>query len=437
MGSLLTQDIFKKRRQKLMKKMGPDTVAVVAAAPHLLRNRDTHYPYRQSSDFYYLTGFAEPDAVLVLAPNHPQGDSVLFCRPKDKMAEIWDGYRVGPEGACLNYGMDAAYPIAVLDEKISLWLSGRESIFYDIGGNLVFDQRILGWIQHLKSKVRSGVAIPHQYIALDSILHEMRLMKSVDEIQLMQAAADISVQAHQHGMQACRPGMMEYELEAEYLKTFYQLGARSPAYPSIVAGGENACILHYVENNQPLASGDLVLVDAGAELDHYASDITRTFPVNGRFSRPQRALYDLVLEAQLAAIESVRVGCYWHQPHEIAVKVLTQGLVKLKLLSGSIAKLIQKESYRSFYMHRTGHWLGMDVHDVGAYKIKEQWRELKAGMVLTVEPGLYISRDAEVANQWKGIGIRIEDDVCVMAKGPKILTAALVKKPDDIESLMG
>ncbi len=436
MTSLLSAQVFKKRRQQLMQKIGGDAIAIIPAAPHHLRNRDTHYSYRQDSDFYYLTGFAEPEAVLVLAPGYAEGESILFCRPKDKAAEIWDGYRAGPIGAVKNYGMDSAYLISELEEKIIHCMTGREKVIYPMARDMKFDRRLLSWINQLQNKVRSGVAVPRQCIALDSILHELRLIKSTDEIKIMQAAANISVHAHQHAMQVCRPGMKEYELEAEYLRVFYGAGSRSPAYPSIVAGGANACVLHYVENNQVLNSGDLVLVDAGAELDYYASDITRTFPVNGRFTPAQRALYDLVLDAQLAAIEKVRVGYHWNEPHEAAVKVLTEGLVKLKILSGSVNQLIKKESYKSFYMHRTGHWLGMDVHDVGAYKLKNQWRPLKSGMVLTVEPGLYIAPDADVANKWKGIGIRIEDDVLVTSKGPQILTAALVKKSDDIEQLM-
>lgn len=433
----ITKKEFAERRAELMGLMEPDSIAILPAAPVRPRNRDVDYQYRQDSDFYYLTGFAEPEAVLALIPGRKHGECVLFCRERDPAMEIWDGYRAGPEGAIKKYGADDAFPISDLDEILPGLIEGRERVYYAMGSDADFDRKVMEWVNSIRAKVRAGAHPPGEFISLDHLLHDMRLFKSKAEIRMMKRAAEISANAHVRAMEKCHPGMTEYQLEAEFIHEFAREGARHPAYPSIVGGGANGCILHYIENQDVLQDGDLVLIDAGAEFDHYAADITRTFPVNGKFSEPQRQLYEVVLKAQLAAIRMVKPGNHWNQGHDAAVKALTQGLVKLGLLKGKVDELIAEESYRKFYMHRTGHWLGMDVHDVGDYKVAEEWRVLEEGMVLTVEPGLYIAKDdTEVDEQWRGIGIRIEDDVVVTAKGNQVLTKGVPKKVDEIEALM-
>lgn len=433
----ITKKEFADRRSELMGLMEPNSIAILPAAPVRARNRDVDYPYRQDSDFYYLTGFAEPEAVLALIPGREHGEYVLFCRERDPAMEIWDGFRAGPDGAIKHYGADDAFPISDLDEILPGLIEGRDRVYYAMGSDSEFDRKVMEWVNTIRAKVRAGAHPPGEFISLDHHLHDMRLYKSKAEIRMMKRAAEISANAHVRAMEKCVPGMMEYQLEAEYLHEFAREGARHPAYPSIVGGGANACILHYIENNAPLGDGDLVLIDAGAEFDHYAADITRTFPVNGKFSQPQKQLYIVVLQAQLAAIRAVKPGNHWNQAHEAAVKVLTQGLVKLGILSGKVSDRIADESYRKYFMHRTGHWLGMDVHDVGDYKVADEWRVLEEGMVLTVEPGLYIAKDdTEVDEQWRGIGIRIEDDVLVTAKGNSVLTKNVPKKADEIEALM-
>lgn len=433
----ITKKEFAERRTELMGLMEPNSIAILPAAPVRPRNRDVDYPYRQDSDFYYLTGFSEPEAVLALIPGRDHGECVMFCRERDPEMEIWDGYRAGPEGAIKKYGADDAFPIADLDEILPGLIEGRERVYYAMGSDSEFDRKVMEWVNSIRAKVRAGAHPPGEFISLDHLLHDMRLYKSKAEIRMMKRAAEISANAHVRAMEKCVPGMMEYQLEAEYLHEFAREGARFPAYPSIVGGGANGCILHYIENSDELKDGDLVLVDAGAEYDHYAADITRTFPVNGKFTEPQRQLYEVVLKAQMAAIKMVKPGNHWNQPHEAAVKVLTQGLVKLGLLNGKVSDLIADESYRKFYMHRTGHWLGMDVHDVGDYKVGDEWRVLEEGMVLTIEPGLYIGKDDHsVEAKWRGIGIRIEDDVLVTAKGNTVLTKGVPKKVDEIEALM-
>ena len=425
-----------RRRRQLMRMMGRGSIAVLPTAPERLRNRDVEYPYRPDSDFYYLTGFPEPEAVLVLVPGRREGETLLFCRDRDPERELWTGRRAGPEGAIEHYGMDDAFPIADIDDILPGLLENRERVYYTMGVYPEFDRRLIGWVNRIRAASRSGAHTPDEFVALEHLLHDMRLYKSAAELRLMRRAARIAAGAHVRAMQACRPGMMEYELEAEYTHEFRRHGCEH-AYSPIVGGGENACILHYTDNRGRLEAGDLVLVDAGAELDCYASDITRTFPVNGRFTPSQRALYELVLEAQQAAIERVRPGEHWNAPHEAAVRVLTRGLVKLGLLEGRVPSLIRREAYRDFYMHRTGHWLGMDVHDVGDYKVGGEWRVLEPGMVLTVEPGLYIAPDARgVARKWRGVGIRIEDDVAVTKTGCEILSKDVPKDPDEIEALM-
>ena len=428
---------FAERRQQLMGMMEPNSIAIVPAAPMRTRSRDTEYPYRQDSDFFYLSGFGEPEAVLALIPGREHGEFVMFCRERDRDMEIWNGYRAGPEGVIKQYGADDAFPIGDIDEILPGLLEGRDRVYYDMGRDKEFDNQVMVWVNSIRAKVRAGAHPPGEFIALDHLLHDMRLYKSKAEIRLMQAAADMSARAHVRAMEVCKPGMYEFQLEGEFLHEFAQGGSRFPAYSSIVGGGANACVLHYIENNAELKSGDLVLIDAGAEYQHYAADITRTFPVNGRFSPEQRALYDVVLKAQLAAIRAVKPGNHWNQPHEAAVKELCKGLLKLGLLQGKLDDVIESEAYRRFYMHRTGHWLGMDVHDVGDYKVGDVWRELESGMVLTVEPGLYVATDDDtVEARWRGIGIRIEDDVLVTDKGRRVLTKAVPKDADEIEALM-
>jgi len=428
---------FARRRKRLMELMDESSIAVVPAAPVRARNRDVEYPYRPDSDFYYLTGFPEPEAVAVLAPDRVQGEYLLFCRERDAKAEQWTGARAGLEGACEHYDADDAFPIGDLDDILPGLMENRERVFYAVGYYPDFDQRVLGWIGRIRTRARAGVSAPAEVVAIDHLLHEMRLFKSRAEVRMMRKAADISVRAHRRAMKACRPGLTEYQLEAELQHEFLRGGSRFPAYPPIVAGGANACVLHYTENGEPLREGDLVLIDAGAEYGCYASDITRTFPVSGRFTAPQRALHELVLEAQLAAIDRVRPGNHWNEPHEAAVRVLTEGLRDLGLLKGHLRTLISKEAYRKFYMHRTGHWIGMDVHDVGDYKVDGEWRVFEPGMVTTVEPGVYVrGGDRSVPRRWWNIGIRIEDDVLVTPEGPEVLTTALAKSADEVEALM-
>ena len=420
---------YQRRRRQLMRMMGNDAIAILPTAPEQVRNRDVLYPFRPDSDFYYLTGFAEPEAVAVLMPGRRQAQYILFCRERDPERETWDGRRAGLEGAVAEYGADDAFPYSDLDEIMPGLLEQRERVFYAMGCNAEFDQRI--------SRSRGAAQAPTEYVALDHYLHDLRLYKSRSEVAVMRRAARISASAHKELMRTTRPGDAEYQLAARFSHHCQELGARELAYPSIVGGGNNACVLHYVDNADALRDGDLVLVDAGCELDCYASDITRTFPVNGRFSEAQRQLYELVLEAQLAAIDKVRPGSHWNEPHRAAVRVITRGLLRLGLLRGTLSKALKDESYKKFYMHRTGHWLGMDVHDVGDYKVDGHWRELEPGMVLTVEPGLYIPEGSRgVAKKWQGIGIRIEDDVLVTRDGPDVLSRDVPKSVAEIEQLM-
>jgi Xaa-Pro aminopeptidase len=438
MSSIITSSEFRQRRKQLMRRMKKNSVAVLAGAPVAHRNRDVEYPYRQNSDFFYLTGFNEPEAVLVLAPGRKEGEFILFCREFDAAQAIWTGKHAGLEGACQAFGADQAYAIGRLGELLPQLLDGRERVYCPIGLDADLDQAVLGAVNALRAKARAGAKPPSQFMAVDALLHEMRLRKSEAEIHAMRRAAQVSALAHRRAMAACRPGLGEYQIEAELAHEFTRQGLRFQAYPAIVAGGENACVLHYINNSDVLRDGDLLLIDAGAECENYAADITRTLPVNGRFSEAQRLIYELVLEAQLAAIREVRPGKRWIEPHEAAVRVLVKGLVKLGLLQGKPAKLIKDEAYKKFFMHRTGHWLGMDVHDVGDYKIDGEWRALEPGMVLTVEPGLYIASACEdVDPRWRGIGIRIEDDVLVTEAGCEVLTAEIPKTVAEIEALMG
>jgi Xaa-Pro aminopeptidase len=432
----MQQQEFSKRRRELMRMMGEGAIAIVPAAREKIRNRDTHYPFRQDSDFHYLTGFPEPDAVAVLVPGREHAEYILFCRDRDPVMETWNGRRAGPEGATRDYGADDAFPVGDIDDILPGLMERCSRVFYTMGAYPEFDKQVIGWVNQLRAQYRTGMQSPQEFVALDHLLHDMRLYKSRAEAETMRAAAQVSVRAHERAMRVCRPGMNEAELEAEFLHEFRRHGG-TQAYSPIVGGGENGCILHYIENNRPLKDGDLVLIDAACELDCYASDITRTFPVNGRYSPEQRAVYDVVLKAQLAAIDQARAGKHWNAPHEEAVKVLTTGLVKLGLLKGSVPKLIKDEAYKTYYMHRTGHWLGLDVHDVGDYKVGEEWRELEAGMVLTVEPGIYIAPGTKGApKRFQGIGVRIEDDVLVTDGEPDVLTGGLIKDADAVEAFM-
>jgi Xaa-Pro aminopeptidase len=429
---------YTKRRKQLLRMMGGDSIAIIPTAPVRLRNRDVEYRYRPDSDFYYLTGFPEPEAVAVLVPDRQHGEFILFCRERDVEMETWNGARAGQDGACEIYGADDSFPISDINDILPGLLENKERVFYTMGRFPDFDQRVLGWVNRLREKSRAGVHTPAEFVSLDHLIHDMRLYKSASELKVMKQAARIAAAAHKRAMVACRPGMMEYEIEAELLHTFHRMGSQAPAYTPIVGAGLNSCTLHYVENNAAMADGDVLLIDAGAEVDCYASDITRTFPVNGKFSAAQRAVYEVVLEAQQAAIEAVQPGNHWNDPHEAAVRAVTEGLVTLGLLKGRTAKLIKDEAYRKFYMHRTGHWLGMDVHDVGDYKVGEEWRLLEPGMVMTVEPGIYIPAGLKgVAKKWSNIGIRIEDDVAVTRQGHEVLSRDAPKQVDEIEALVG
>ncbi len=424
-----------KRRKTLMRMVGNDGVAIIPSAKSIPRNRDVHYTFRQDSDFLYLTGFNEPDALALLLPGHADGQYILFCRDRNPEQEVWDGRRTGQEGAQEIYLADRAFSISQLEELLPKLLSDRERIFYPMGRDVNFDRKVINWVNQSRGSSRNSKHIPHELLSLDYFLHDMRLYKSRSELSLMRQAAKAAIAGHLRAIQTCKPGMYEYEVEAEIVYEFRKAGCVK-AYPCIVGGGENGCILHYIENNHILNDGDLLLIDAGAEYQGYASDITRTFPINGSFSKVQREVYELVLEAQCAAIKKVQPGNHWNDPHNEAVKVLTKGLVSLGLLKGRPAKLIKDEEYRKFYMHRTGHWLGLDVHDVGDYRFDEEWRLLEPGMTLTVEPGLYITKARGVPKRFWNIGIRIEDDVLVTKDGNKVLTEKLTRDPDEIEALM-
>lgn len=424
---------YTKRRAHLMSKMSHG-IAIIPTAAEVLRNGDAHYPYRYDSSFYYLSGFNEPEAVLVLLADSKK--TLLFCREKNLEREIWDGHRHGPEAAHEQFCFDEAYPIAQLDEKLIELMGNQTALYYPLGADTTWDQRILKLRSDIQAKARSGIRAPDEMRDVRTLLNEMRLIKDTHELDIMRRAASISCGAHQRAIQFTQPGQFEHQVEAELLHEFCRHGARHPAYTSIVAGGANACVLHYIENNAQLHDGDLLLIDAGCELDGYASDITRTFPVNGQFSAAQKEVYEIVLAAQAAAIAAAQPGKHWNEPHDAALRVLAQGFIDLKLCQGSVDGVLESESYKQFYMHRTGHWLGMDVHDVGDYKINDAWRPLQAGMVLTVEPGCYIRPADGVPEALWNIGIRIEDDVAITAKGNEVLTATAPKTIADIEALM-
>ena len=426
---------FARRRRQLMRMVGHGGIAILPSAPVRMRSRDVEYRFRQDSDFYYLTGFAEPDAVAVLAPGRDNGEYLLFCRERDPEKELWDGRRAGQDGAVRDHDADDAFPIDDIDDILPGIMESCSRVYYTMGLYSEFDSRIADWINSLRSRESRGVHTPQEYVALDHLLHDMRLYKSRAEISAMRKSAGVASNAHVRAMQVVRPGMYEYEVEAEFVSEFRCNNAWL-SYSPIVGSGANSCTLHYVENSDRLVDGDLLLIDAGCELDYYASDITRTIPVSGKFSPEQRAVYEIVLEAQLAAIEKTRTDSHWNEPHDAAVKVVTRGLKKIGLLDGTLTRLIKDGAYREYFMHRTGHWLGMDVHDVGDYKVGDEWRLLESGMVTTVEPGIYIPASRKVPARWHNIGIRIEDDVAVTNNGPDVLSKGLVKDPDEIESLM-
>jgi len=427
---------YAQRRRQLMEMAGDDAILVLPAASEKVRSLDTHYPYRQDSDFWYLSGFAEPDAVLVLIPGRRHGEAILFCRERDAEREAWDGPRAGQDGAVRDHGMDDAYPIDDLDDILPGLLEGRSKVYYHFGRDAEFDLKLIGWVNRVRSQVRHGAQPPHEFLELGHLLHEQRLFKSAAEIALMERAADISMQAHRVAMRAVRAGMHEYELQAE-LERVFRAHDGCAAYSSIVGAGRNACILHYRDNNAPVHAGELVLIDAGAEYRGYASDITRTFPVDGRFSTEQRALHDLVGAAQAAALAQARPGVAYEAGHLAAVRTLTEGLLRLGLLSGELEDNVRQGHYQRFYPHKTGHWIGLDVHDVGDYRLAGESRLLEPGMVFTIEPGLYIgAQDTTVEARWRGIGIRTEDDVLITAQGHRVLTAGLARSAGEIEAEM-
>ena len=432
-----TAQEFARRRRNLLEALGSGCAAVVPACPVKVRSRDVDYPYRPDTNLFYLTGFSEPEAVAVLIPGRSDGEFVMFCRERDPQRELWDGKRAGPDGAKKEYGADCAYAVGEMDEVMPKLLGSCDTVHYDLGNHPEFEARLGGWLKKMRDQSRERNRAPVQVAALDFYLHEMRLCKDDAEIDCMRRSAAVAVDAHKRAMRHTRPDMYEYQVQAEYIYRFMQSGA-TESYPSIVASGANACILHYNENTARMQSGDLLLVDAGCELDGYASDITRTWPVNGRYSPEQRAVYEIVLEAQAAAIGKVGPGAGILDPHHAAVDVVTRGLRRIGLLKGKVRKLVRDRSYREFFMHRTSHWLGMDVHDVGDYESDGKPRALEPGMCLTVEPGIYIApHNKDAPKAFRGIGVRIEDDVAVTADGHEVLTAALPKDPDEIEALVG
>ena len=430
---------YRKRRDRLMGMMSPGSIAIVPGAELKRRNRDVHYLFRQDSDFYYLTGFTEPNTLLILVPGREQGEEILFCAERDPRLELYDGERVGPERASQILGVDDAFPYGDLEDILPGLLEGRERIYMTLGEHPGLDQQLLGWVANIRQREAGGAQPPGEFVELKHLLHELRLYKTPQELRLMKRAAEITANAHLRAMRACQPGMTEGQLEAELTYAFMREGARHPAYPCIVGGGENACVLHYVDNNAVLNKGDLVLIDAGCEFEHYAADVTRTFPVSGRFSKIQKLIYEIVLDANVAAIEACVPGNHFNAPHEAAVRVMVKGLVDLDLLEGTVEEIIESEDYLHLIPHKTSHWLGIDVHDVGDYRFEESWRELEPGMVLTIEPGIYIPRHESTDHlpaRFRGIGVRIEDDVLITKKGPQVLTSVVPKSVVDIEAVM-
>lgn len=437
---------FAQRRLTLASALAPNSVAIIKGASHASRNSDVEYPFRQLSDCLYLSGIVEADVTLVIAPGHMHVDTetnvsspadfIVFSQPKNPQLEIWTGRIIGQEAMKTSYGADQAFDHTLLSSMLPDILADKTAIYYHVGENEKFDQTILKALHAVKAKARQGVNAPERLENISPLLSDMRLFKSHNELEMMRKASDISALAHCNAMLASPTSQHEFELEAQLLHTFVKQGARHQAYSSIVGSGENACVLHYTDNDQPIHEDDLILIDAGCELQGYAADITRTFPARGIFSPAQKALYNIVLAAQEAAIATIKIGNHWNSPHEAALEVLTQGLIDLGILTGELSTLIADKAYFPYYMHRTGHWLGLDVHDVGSYKVDGQWRMFEPGMVLTVEPGLYIAPDAEVDACYRGIGIRIEDDVVVTQGDAEILTKGVPKTVTEIEALM-
>jgi Xaa-Pro aminopeptidase len=419
-----------------MRMAGEDSIIILQAAPARLRNNDVYYPYRQDSDFLYLTGFREHDALLVLMPEKKGGKCILFCRDRDPDREMWDGRMVGLESAVSEYGMDEAYDIKELENRLRDFLHDTERIYHDLGRHPLFDQRLIGWLNDFRGEPRKTFHAPEEIHSLDHMLHDMRVYKSREELSAMQQSAKVAIEAHEIAMQICEPGINEADIHASLMHTFTRHQCE-PSYLPIVGGGANACVLHYIANNDVLHDGDLLLIDAGAEYDGYASDITRTFPVNGKFSAEQRELYDVVLAAQAAAFEEARAGKQWEDVHKAAIRVAAEGMIELGVLGHGLEEELESEGYKHFYVHKTGHWLGLDVHDVGEYTIDGHSRELEPGMVLTIEPGIYIHpEESSVKECWRGVGIRIEDNVAITRDAPRILTDGLVRTAGEIESLM-
>ena len=434
---MITNKEYAGRRKELMSLMHSNSIAIISSSPEKVRSRDTHYPYKQNVNLSYLCGFPEPESVLVLIPGRDQGEMVLFCRDKDPLRETWDGYREGPEGAVSNFGADDAFPIADIDDILPNLIEGKDRLYYAIGKDPEFDRHLMDWVNHVRNQRGNGALPPGEFVDLDHFINEMRLFKTAGELKIMRKAAEISANAHCRAMKASKPGLFEYQLQAEIEHEFAVNGSAGAAYTSIVGGGKNGCILHYIENRDALKDGDLVLIDAGCEYQNYAADITRTFPVNGKFSDEQAAIYDLVLKAQTDAIAVIGPGIEYNKTNEATVLAITQGLVDLGILHGDVDELITSEAHREFYMHGAGHWLGMDVHDVGDYKIEAQWRVYEPGMVVTIEPGIYIAPgNPNVDKKWHGIAIRIEDDIVVTKSGNENITAGVPKMRDQIEALM-
>ena len=422
--------------EEFMRRMESNSVAIIPSAREATRSNDTHYRFRQDSDFYYVTGFEEPESIAIVRPGQDP-HYTLFVRPRDPEREIWDGRRAGIDGAKSEFGANESFPIAEFDERLQDILDGAEKLYYRLGVNRDLDETIINQIARMRAVNRKPIHPPQTIVDPATIIHEMRVLKSSDEIELMQVAADIAAEAHCEAMKASRPGMQEYEVEALIEKVFRQRGAAGPAYTSIVGAGANATVLHYINNDGQLHDGDLLLVDAGAEYKGYASDITRTFPINGRFTKPQREIYDLVLKAQMACVEMVRPGTTHDQLKQHSIEVLTEGMVELGLLAGKPEELIKEKKYERFYMHGLGHMLGIDVHDVGRYYYGKESRALEPGVVMTVEPGIYISPDTkDIPSQYLGIGVRIEDDVLCAENGPRVLTNKVPKVAEEIEGLM-
>lgn len=433
---MLSQSCFKARRQKVFAQMHDNSIAIISAAPMQHRNSDTEHPYRQDSYFYYLTGFDESFAIAALIKQGNKQQFILFCQERDPAAEQWTGTRAGMQGAMEQYGADQAYSIQEASNQFNILFADIQTIYFLVNNNPAFDKKLLSWVDAQHKKARKGVYAPSNFIDLRLIVDEMRLIKTQEEIELLKKTCDISAQAHVRAMQECKVGMYEYELEATLLYEFYRNGSRHVAYPCIVAAGSNACILHYTRNNMQIKNNDLILIDAGSEIEGYAADITRTFPANGKFTPEQREIYELVLASQLAAIEAIKSQATWDKMQATILEVLVQGLVDLQILKGNVATLIEEKAYLPFYMHNSGHWLGLDVHDVGNYKNKDGWRQLEKGMVFTIEPGLYISADNDkVDPKWRGIGVRIEDDI-LMDDKPVVLTHGVPKTVKEIEDLI-